>query len=356
MSSMGDYEILDLSSSQKWNKYLRSLPIEQQDIYFTPEYYRLYEELGDGKAQCFVFEKDGEVALYPFLINSVNNLGFELGSEYYDIQGAYGYNGILFSSLNYDFVNSIINALESFCAQRNIIAEFVRISNFYDSKFQLRKNFSTIFNQKNIVVNLLNENLWKDSYEYSTRKNINKALSYNLGFLKFSGEKISLEYLEVFTKLYNQTMQRNNADEYYYFNYEYFNNLALYLGRKALFYFASYKKRIISCELVLTSGYNSYSFLGGTDSEYFYVRPNDFLKHFIINDLKTNGGINFCLGGGTEGVFRFKKGFCRTGVIDFYIGKGIHNPSVYDEVVTQWEIKYPEKVDRYKNFVLKYRY
>jgi hypothetical protein len=151
-------------------------------------------------------------------------------------------------------------------------------------------------------------------------------------------------------------MKRNSANEYYYFNYEYFKNITTYLGNKAIFYFVSFEKRLISCELVLTNGYNSYSFLGGTDSDYFHFRPNDFLKHFIINDLKTHGGNNFCLGGGSEGIFRFKKTFSKTGVVDFYIGKGIHNPNVYDNVVTQWGEKYPEKVHQYENLVLKYRY
>lgn len=55
------------------------LPMGQQDVYFTPEYYALYEQNGDGRTCCFVFEKDGEVVLYPFLMNSVNALGYNLG-------------------------------------------------------------------------------------------------------------------------------------------------------------------------------------------------------------------------------------------------------------------------------------
>ena len=177
-------------------------------------------------------------------------------------QGAYGYNGVLFSTLDNEFVQTFFDAFESFCANQNIIAEFVRMGFFFNSKFHLRENFSVLFNQKNIVVNLLNDNIWKDSYEYSTRKNINKALSYNLEFHKNNGEKISFDHLETFINLYKNTMQRNNADEYYYFNHEYFKNLALFLGTKAFFYFASYNNKMITCEAVLTNGYNSYSFLG----------------------------------------------------------------------------------------------
>jgi hypothetical protein len=356
MNSMGDYLILDSTSSKEWNEYLQRLPATDQDVYFTPEYYGLFERLGKGLAKCFIFKKDGEVAIYPFLLNSVNELGYDLGEKYFDIQGVYGYNGILYSSQDLEFIKSFFETFESFCAVQNIIVEFLRIGHFWDSKLTDRENFSIVFNQKNVIVDLLDNNIWKNSYEYSTRKNINKALRHNLELYTVSGKDISNEYLEAFKSLYYKTMLRTNAEEYYFFNNLFFANLAHNLGTKAVFYFVSYEKKLISCELVLTNGRNSYSYLGGTDSDYFHLRPADYLKHCIINDLKTNNGINFCLGGGTEGIFRFKKSFCTNGVIDFNIGKKIHNPRIYDEVVTQWERRNPEKVDHYKNIVLKYRY
>ena len=79
------YRILTLSEKDEWSKLLDKLPIEQQDIYYTPDYYELYERNGDGKAMCFVYEKNDDVALYPFLIKCINNLGYELDEEYFDI-------------------------------------------------------------------------------------------------------------------------------------------------------------------------------------------------------------------------------------------------------------------------------
>jgi len=42
--------------------------------------------------------------------------------------------------------------------------------------------------------------------------------------------------------------------------------------------------------------------------------------------------------------------------LPFYIGKKIHNKIIYDEVVRQWEEKYPGKILKYKNHLLKYRF
>lgn len=59
------FEIIDLKDSDSWKSLLAKLPLEPQDIYYTPEYYSLYENYGDGKARCFVYEKDWDIALHP---------------------------------------------------------------------------------------------------------------------------------------------------------------------------------------------------------------------------------------------------------------------------------------------------
>ncbi|MDX9918331.1 MAG: hypothetical protein RBT15_10035, partial [Gudongella sp.] len=86
---MGNFKILDLSDSKEWNDCFDRLDISQQDIYFTPEYYTLFEKLGEGKAHCFVYTENGEIAIYPFLLNSLKDLVFTGYAEYFDIQGAY---------------------------------------------------------------------------------------------------------------------------------------------------------------------------------------------------------------------------------------------------------------------------
>jgi len=82
------YRILTLNEKKEWSTSLEKLPMDQQDIFNTPDYYDLCERNGDGKAMCFVFEQDGDVAMYPFLLNSVNELGYDLYNQDYDLQGA----------------------------------------------------------------------------------------------------------------------------------------------------------------------------------------------------------------------------------------------------------------------------
>ncbi|MCD4731451.1 MAG: hypothetical protein K8R74_12670, partial [Bacteroidales bacterium] len=144
------FKILDLSIKKDWNCYLTKIPANQQDIYFTPEYYELYEKNGDGKAKCFVFEQNEKISLYPFLINSINELGYKLDNECFDIQGAYGYNGVISSSYDVVFINDFYKSFDNYCRENNIIAEFTRfhplLSNFKISE----QNLNVVFDRKTI--------------------------------------------------------------------------------------------------------------------------------------------------------------------------------------------------------------
>ena len=153
------------------------LPINQRDIYFTPEYYELYEKNVDGKAQYFVFKYNGEVALYPFLINSVNELGYNLNNEYYDIQGAYGYNGVIFSSYNIEFRRKFFDAFNKYCKGNNIIAEFMRFHPLLNN-YKFSNSFMEIIKDRYIVFLNLKKGynlIWKDDYSSKNRNMIRKA-------------------------------------------------------------------------------------------------------------------------------------------------------------------------------------
>ena len=53
---------------------------------FTSEYNSLYQNYGKGETRCYVFEKDGTIVVYPFLMNSISPLDYAFDKEYCDIQ------------------------------------------------------------------------------------------------------------------------------------------------------------------------------------------------------------------------------------------------------------------------------
>jgi hypothetical protein len=347
-------ELLTLDDKEKWNGYIAKLPFELQDIYYSPEYYSIYEASDFGNAKCFVITQGTNIAIYPFLMNCINDLGYELNDRFYDIQGAYGYNGILSNDYSVTFVSRFQKEFLNFCTQKNIIAEFTRFNPVFRNNLK-PFHLNPVFDQDNIILNLASNNIPKTDYEHSTRKNINKALRNNLQSIIIEGSNMNREYLDIFTDIYYKTMRRNDASDDYYYSANYFDQLISSVKSNCRFYFVLFENKIISTELVLFGKQIAYSFLGGTLEEFFQFRPNDFLKDIIIRDLKSEGKSYYCLGGGSSGIVRYKKTFAKNGSCEFYIGKKIHNQTIYNALIEQWERKNPISVQVNSKILLKYR-
>jgi hypothetical protein len=351
------FKILTLNDEQEWNSNLASLPVEQQDVYFTPEYYRLYENYGDGKACCFVFEYDGEIALYPFLMNTVNELGYNLNQQYYDIQGAYGYNGVVSSSYDVFFIEQFYAALRSFCVENKIIAEFTRFHPLLNNKSFSEKEMTIFFDRKTMYIDLSDTyELIFNRFQTSTRKQI-KRCDHKYGLTVKIFEKDNTQ-LPVFYKIYTEAMDRVKSVSYLYFNEEYFQSL-LETDSTALF-IAYYEGEPIAA---ITAMYNSsyiHGHLGGALTDYLHTSAYALLYAEMIKFGIDRGCKYFHAGGGVtsnpdDKLLKYKLNFSHT-TTDFYIGKKVHNQSVYNEVIKQWKEKYPEKEEKYKNMILKYRY
>ena len=352
---MTNYQILDLSQKNKWQKYFDLLPKDQQDIYFLPEYYELYEKNGDGKAQCFVFEKNNEIALYPFLINSVNDLGYKLKKEYYDIQGAYGYNGVVSSSYNMGFINAFYEEFCLFCKQRGIIAEFTRFHPVIDNyKFSL--NHLNVFENRNTVfvdLTKTKEEIWQKSYTSKNRNMIRKSIKRGVSIKK----KMSEEDYDFFYKLYSKTMVDLNAEEYLFFSENYIRNFKKLLSQNHIVLFAFLNDKIIGCLMLMFFGKYAHYHLSGRDREYV---SNNLLLDFAIKYAQEKGCSILHLGGGItddekDSLLKFKANFSKS-KIKFYIGKRIHNNDIYQQLILSYIAKNGvEEYEKVKNFLQFYR-
>jgi hypothetical protein len=348
---------ITLENKSKWDETYLSLPINLQDVYYTSEYYQICENNSDSKAGLYIYKEQEKILFYPFLKTLIDPEYTNASAEYYDIEGAYGYNGPLVNATDEEFIK---NAAKDFCEKckaEKIVAEFTRYNPVIRNQDWLGHITPLVVSQ-NIVLDLSIENIWMDAYEHSTRKNINKAERNGLSTYYKNGKDLSAEEMNFFLSVYYDTMKRNNAQKSYYFSEKYFSRIAQLQNRNPYFFFTTINSKIISCELVMLGSEIAYSFLGGTLSEYFSLRANDILKHKIVNTLKELNLRYFCLGGGTtpnDGIFNYKKCFSKNGTVDFFIGKKIHNEFIYHTVVKNWEAKFPEKKEVFKNHLLKYK-
>lgn len=344
--------ILTLKDNKKWNDFLFKIDSKNKDIYYTPEYYSLYKSLGDGTPFCFVYEKNGDIAMYPFLLNSVNSLGFDLNDEYFDIQGAYGYNGVISSCQNRDFINGFYEKFNNYCEDKNIIAEFTRFHPIIANQNFSKDHLMCSFNRNTVSVDLSRSYFdITNQFNSSCKRAIKKAIKNNLTVKVYHNK---YPYKETFIDMYYETMNRLNSKEYLFFNKNYFNNLFDLLNPVHFVVFSNDVP--IASSICLTSENYSHYHLGASYSQYLSLRPNNILFSEMIKKANENEYDFLHLGGGNskeinDSLLRYKKNFSKN-TSDFYIGKKIHNDTIYNKVLNQWRHK-SERVE--SNNLLCYR-
>lgn len=353
----GEYEILDLSRTVEWHNYLAKLSPDKQDIYYTPEYYQLYQDLGDGTARCFVFKRGESVALYPFLINSVNELGFKLDGSYFDIQGAYGYNGVITNDCSNEFIYNFYEVFKEYIQNENIICEFTRFHPLIGNHILSLNNLNICFDRKVIFLDLNREyNELFSKFQTTTRKQIKRAVNrYSLEIKILENDNL---ILEDFFQIYTETMRRVDSTPYLFFNKSYFKSLIE--KTKNVCFMAYHHDMPIACIIAFHNGYYLDGHLGGSLTDYMYMSPISLLYNEMIKYGKSKELKYLNIGGGAskdaaDPLFEFKTNFSKS-TADFFIGKAIYNQKIYDEVISQWEVLYPLKKNVYANMLLKYRY
>lgn len=330
------------------------LPPECRDVYFTPEYYSLYQNYGDGEARCFAFEKDGERVLYPFLINPITPLGYKLDKEYYDIQGAYGYNGIITSLGDAAFIAAFWEAFEAFCQEKDIVAEFTRFHPLLNNQRLASPKMKTFFSRHTVSLDLTLsvDDIWKTQISSKNRNMIRKAEKEGVTIVE------SDDY-ETFKKLYDGTMTNLHAEDFYFFPQSYYDEYKQTFKDKSMLCLAMYDGNPIAGSMFMFSDDYAHYHLSGRDRDYSRYAANNLILWYAIKKAKERGCKWFHFGGGTtsdesDSLLKFKKEFSKTET-EFWIGKRVHNEEVYNEIVRQWQINYPEHYEKNKVKLLGYR-
>jgi len=270
-----------------------------------------------------------------FLIRKINE---DLDEQYYDIITPYGYGGPVILDLKGDkkkLVEEYDKAFTDYCESNNIVSEFVRFhpiianhSDFnqvYDTT-TLRKTVATVLKDK--------DDPFQEEFSKSCRKTVRKVLKEDLETEIIANP----DNLDKFIKIYYDTMDRNEAGDFYYFEKEYFQFLLDNLKEHILNINIYYDNKCIASGLYFIYGEYIHAHLSGTDHEYLKYSPAYYLKYLTATWGKEHGYSFVHYGGGTtndpeDPLFKFKSKFTKEGFFDFVIGRKIYNKNIYDKLV-----------------------
>lgn len=358
---MRNYKLLSLKDSQEWNNLLERLPLNMQDVYYKSNYYELFEKLDNSEAKCFVFEASDNLAIYPFLVRSVNDLGFDLDQKYFDIEGAYAYNGVVSNSFDNNFIDQFYETFYKFCLDENIIAEFTRFNPLLDNHIFSESHLDVLLDRDTVSLNLTNsyDYIWTNEYSSKNRNVIRKARKK--GHTSQIIHNPDDKQLERFIDIYRYSMKKAEADDFYFFDKSFFYNSFDILANNSLLINILNEESEVICSSIFLYSNNYFHYHLSGRNEFADNTVNNFLLdeavQYAINQKKNY----FHLGGGRtndpkDSLLKFKSSFSKSKRLSFYIGKKVHNEKVYKDVVSIWEKKNPQKNKMLNNVLLKYHY
>lgn len=341
-----------IAFTEIWNQYLDLIPAEHQDLYFREEYVRLYETDSE-KACCFVYQDGDSIMLFPFLRRE-----FQFnGNTYYDFETAYGYGGPISNDHSDTFMTSALEAMSEKASSENFVCGFVRFHPLLENWDYFEKAGRLIMDRKTIAIDLSEgiEATWMNEIHTKNRNVIKKGEKNGLEFIVDE----DFAYLPEFEDLYNSTMDKLEADGFYYFAPQYYDQLKNSIQNKFLGIVKHEGKVVAGAIFFYQQPYGHYH-LAGSDKSALKLSPNNYLLWEAAKELTRRGVKQFHLGGGTDGseensLYQYKRKFSKH-EYQFALGKMIFNPSLYEDICAEWVAVNPEKAAKMKNILLKYKY
>ena len=333
-------KVYSLAQWEQWEIVVRSF--KEYDVYYLPGYVKAFQENGDGEALLVHYESEKLQGIHVVMKrNIMSEPEFEdMGEKnaLYDLTTPYGYGGWLIEKKMQDcsepWEKMLFDEYEKWCQRNGIVSEFVRFHPVL-LNYKYGIDFYHVVPIGNTVaLDLANPEVIWENFTSKNRNKIRKAKK--LGVRIYNGR--FPEIFEQFQAVYRSTMDRDHAEEYYYFDTHFFQSILEDLPRNAQIFYAVLDGKVIAASVILAANSHLNYHLSGSWGEYKNYAPINLLLYEAALWGYDNGCRIFHLGGGVgakeDSLFQFKKSFYRGETYQFHIGKKIYMQEAYDRLVS----------------------
>ncbi len=325
-----------VAGRERWDAILQASFASDADIYFIFDLCDAYAAQYGAVAEAVFYADEHLELFYPYLVRDIRRIPLFAGlaDEACDIVTPYGYGGPLIKVTGPQATESMARfraQFEEYAHGRNFVSEFIRFHPALDAAPFLKPHIevSEAGSVALIQLDLLPEEIIK-RFASDKRRGVKKAEQAGVE-VEFVHQPTEGDIAE-FLALYEQTMDRNTAEDKYYFSAPHLLALKRRLGDKFFLVRAILGGECISSYLIFEQGVYLTNFLSGSSSAHHQYYP----KNKIIWELVKYGHKRGCkiynLGGGRPSLLNFKAGFA-TELRPFYVGKKIFNQGMYDKLV-----------------------
>lgn len=324
--------IFTLSDSEVWDKIVCSF--KEYDVYYLSGYAKAFEMNGDGTATLIYFENDTTRAINVVMKRDLSVFrpfsGRIREGELFDIVTPYGYGGFLVEGSD---INALKEEYEKFCCEEHIISEFVRFHPILKNWVALEKMYDEIHLGNTVYMDTGSEDIIWKNIASRNRTKIRKA--------QREGMKVywcrAPEIIEPFMKIYNATMDKDNAEDYYYFNEEFYFSIMEDLKDHAMWFYSVVDGEIAAMTIFLFCNGQMHYHLSASDSRFQKMAATNLVIYEAAIWACRNGYKTLHIGGGVgaghDGLYQFKKGFNKSDDVEFHIGKRIYNEKAYNWLI-----------------------
>lgn len=306
------------------------------DLFFNKNYGKLYEKLEKGKCEVFEFEHFLGSIRHLFIKREIPI--FHRNECYYDIVTPYGYGGPVIVQCENGKEKELVEAFEEefrkYCEEQKIISEFIRFHPVLGNAANFSSSYDVTYLRDTVGTNLRDfDDPVANEFSKSTRKNIRKALRTGVEYRVTENPSS----LEKFREIYCTTMNRIHADDFYFFDDEYFSDCLKYFGRNIVLVEAVYEGKTIGMELHFRFNNFLHTHLSGTLEEFHHLSPVYVMTYGAACWGKENGIELIHAGGGVtnnpeDTLYLFKKKFGQNTSFQFHIGRKIWDERIYTEL------------------------
>lgn len=326
------------------------------DIYYLYEYAYSFMLHGDGDILLIYFEYERERFCYVVMQSDIADCesfagGLEKG-RFYDWETPYGYGGPLTDTpISHDAQRCFLKELSEYCSGNNIVSQFVRFHPLLRNYGGLEELFELRCLRDTIFIDTSDRDVILQNMDSKNRNMVRKAIKNGVSIVR-----TDISDIDSFISMYNETMLKNGAGEYYTFGQEYFDYLRNMQDNICIFY-AVYQDRRISGAIIYYNDRYMHYHLSGSRTAFRQYAAGNLLLYEAACQAADSGIRKFHLGGGMrpdDSLFGFKKQFNRQGRSPFVVGRTIFDKEAYENLL-QIRCSIDAGFDKNNDFMIQYR-
>ena len=328
-------QIYDMTQCKEWDEIVRSFA--EYDVYNLSGYVRAFEIHGDGEPQLLYYEANRLRGIYVYMKRKTAIDGV------YDSITPYGYGGFLLEgNQSEENLKVLWAAYVQKMKELNIADNFVRYHPVLANAVPMKVCSDVIDLGKTVAMDLTSEEVIWTNIHSKNRNMIRKAEKNGIEIKHGQG----LELFDEFIKIYNATMDKDNAEEYYYFKPEFYRSIHEDLKDNYELFWAEYEGKIIAMSIMIFANGRLNYHLSGSDIEYRNLAPSNLLLYKAALWGCEKGMKTFHLGGGVgsgeDNLYKFKAAVNRKSDYQFSIAKMVFDQEKYDALVEERASRDPE--------------